>query len=223
MDKKRIVVIISVVLLVIAIIATVVLIPRNDDEQVGDDNDVINHSVKVTGKLQEYIINLTDNYYIKYSGKFKNNSGELVNAIIEYTKDGDNFAFRSSEINMYLIGERQTLYSISHSYKMILTMPKTSLDTSEYNLASDIGQTFVKSYKENIGSTEYDVEEYLYNGNQLKYYFKENDIKLIRYNSEDIRTIRLEKQTNKELLVKPSGYANANLIDNVNIVKEGDN
>lgn len=207
MDKKRLLVIIGVILVAIAIIVTTILFVINKDKQVIDEYDVVDNNIKVTNKLEEYIANLTDNYYIKYSGKFKNNSGELVNAIIEYTKAGDKFAFRSNEINMHLICENETLYSISHSYRLIISMHKKSIDTSEYNLASDIGQMFVKSYKEIIGNTEYDVEEYLYNGNVLKYYFKDNDIKLIRYNGQDIRIVRLEKQTNAELLVKPSGYS----------------
>ena len=53
---------------------------------------------------------------------------------------------------------------------------------------------------------EYDVEEYLFNGKSLKYYFKDSGVKLIRYNGQDIKVIRLEKNTNKEMLIKPEGY-----------------
>ena len=80
------------------------------------------------------------------------------------------------------------------------------LNLNEYNLVSDIGQVFVKAYDENIGSTKYFVEEYLYNGKALKYYFKQDDIKIIKYNEQEIRVIRVEYKANNELLQKPNGY-----------------
>lgn len=214
MNKKKLLIIMSIAIVIIAaIVITIIVIKKPKGEEL--NNNVINHSVKVIGNLEQYISNLTNNYYIKYSGKFRNNSGELVDAIVEYTKSGDNFAFKSTELDMHLVCEGQTLSTVSDRYKIIVEMPKTSLDTSEYNLASDIGQTYVDSYKEKIGSTEYAVEEYSYNGKVLKYYFKDNDIKFIRYNGEDIRIIRLEKNTNNDLLVLPKGYTNSHLIDNI--------
>lgn len=209
MNKKKLLIIISGVILIILIAGVTIwfLTKNKSSEPIGENNINIDYTVKDPGKLKQYIANLTDNYYIKYSGNFRNNVGEYIKAVIEYTKDGENFAFRSSEINMYLICEKETLYSISHRYKIIIALAKNSIDTSEYNLASDIGQTFINAYKESIGSTEYDVEEYLYSGNPIKYYFKDNDIKLIKYNGQDIRIIRLEKQTNDDLFVKPSDYS----------------
>lgn len=206
MDKIRVLVIAGLVLVILVASITVVFLVRNNNEEPDNGDDMINPNVKVTGNLQDYINALTDNYYIKYSGKFRNNSGELVSAVVEYTKDGKNFALRSSELNMHMMCEQEKLYSISYDYKMIITMSKQSFDISEYNLVSDINQIFVKSYKESINSTEYDVEEYLFNGKTLKYYFKDSDIKLIRYDGGDIKIIRLEKKTNSELLVKPDGY-----------------
>lgn len=207
MNKNKLLIIVIVVILIILIVGVTIwfLTKNRSSEPIGENN--IDYSVKDPGKLKQYIANLTDNYYIKYSGNFKDNAGEYTKAVIEYTKDGENFAFRSSEIDMYLICEKETLYSISHRYRIIIALGKNSIDTSEYNLASDIGQTFINAYKESIGSTEYDVEEYLYSGNSIKYYFKDNDIKLIKYNGQDIRIIRLEKQTNDDLFVKPSDYS----------------
>ena len=206
MNKKKLFVIIICTLVVIAITITAILITKKDNQPIA--NPIIpNPNVKVTGKLREYIDNLQENYYIKYSGKFKNNFGELVNATVEYTKAGENFGLRSSELDMYMICEKDKLYSISHRYKMMILMGRKNFDISEYNLVSDINQIFISSYKEKVGSVEYDVEEYLFNGRVLKYYFKDGDIKLIKYDGQDIKIIRLEKNTNNEMLVKPEGYA----------------
>lgn len=204
MNKKKLLIIIIGILVVTAIGITIVLITKNNQPM--EEPIVINPNVKVAGKLKDYIINLSDNYYIKYSGKFKNNSDELVDAIVEYTKDGENFALRSSELDMHMICEKDKLYSISYRYKMMIVMGRRTFDISEYNLVSDINQIYVDSYKEKIKSTEYDVEEYLFNDKVLKYYFKGSDIKLIRYDNQDIKVIRLEKNTNKEMLKKPEGY-----------------
>ena len=78
MNKKRLLIILSVILVIVAAVTTVVLIAINNGEQV-DNNDVIDHSVKVTGKLQEYITNLTDNYYIK--------EGEIMTKELEKAQD----------------------------------------------------------------------------------------------------------------------------------------
>ena len=98
------------------------------------------------------------------------------------------------------------LFSISYRYKMMIQMDRNHFDISEYNLASDINQIFVDSYKEKVNNIEYDVEEYLFKNKVLKYYFKDTVIKLIRYDGQDIKVIRLEKITNKEMLKKPEGY-----------------
>lgn len=208
MKKKKLLIALIIILVITIAIVTVVIVKNiNSDEP--SNNNVINHSIKVTGKLQSYIANMGDNYYIKYSGKFRDDTDNLVQSIVEYTKSGEDFALRSTEMNMYLICEKDTISTISHRYKMIVDMPKTSFNISEYNLVSNIGQVYVDTYKEKIENTEYDVEEYLYNGKTLKYYFKEEDIRLIRYDGEDIKIIRLETKANTELLTKPTGYTNA--------------
>ena len=205
MDKKRMIIVIIGILVLLAIAITVIIVVKYKKQPV-DEPVVVNPNIKVTGNLKEFIDNLPQNYYIKYSGKFKNNFGELVDAIVEYTKDGENFALRSSELDMYMICEKENLYSISHRYKMMIRMGRQSFDISEYNLVSDINQIYINGYQEKLNNTEYNVEEYLFNGKVLKYYFKDNDIKLIRYDGQDIKVIRLEKTTNKEMLVKPEGY-----------------
>ena len=205
MNKKKLLIIIISVLVIVAITIAVILIIKNSKKTIDNPNLTI-PSANVTGNLEKYIENLSDNYYIKYSGKFKNNSGELVNAIVEYTKDGENFALRSSELDMHMICEKDKLYSISYRYKMMVLMGRNLFNISEYNLVSDINQIFVNGYKEKVNNTEYDVEEYKFNGKVLKYYFKDSSIKLIRYDGQDIKVIRLEKNTNQEMLIKPEGY-----------------
>lgn len=195
------------ILIIVALVIGIVIkaINRNGkNEDLG--NNTIDYAVKDTGNLEEYIKNMGNNYYIKYSGKFKDNNGKYVQTVIEYTKDQDNFALRSSDLNMHIICEKEKLYTISSRYKLIVEIGKDSFNTSEYNLASDIGQVFVKAEREKVSGTEYDVEEYLYNGKSLRYYFKEGNLRFIRYDSQEIRIIRLEKESNKELLTKPSGY-----------------
>lgn len=208
MSKKKILIVIILVLIIIGLLIGGILIVKNlrASNPQGDVGGP--PSIKVTGKLAEYVKALSDNYYIKYSGKFKNNSGEFVDTIVEYTKQGQDYALRSSDIDMHMIYVNKKLYSISNKYKMIVEMQKESFDISEYNLASDIGQVYVKTYEEDINNTRYEVEEYMYNGKKLKYYFKENDLKIIKYNNQEIKIIRLENKTNTELLVNPSGYTN---------------
>lgn len=205
MDKKKVLIIVTSILVVLAITITVILIPKQDDKPI-DKPVVPNPSVKVTGKLKEYIVGLTNNYYIKYYGEFKNNNGEFVNSILEYTKNGENFGLRSSELDMHMICEKDKLYSISERYKMMILMGRETFDISEYNLVSDINQIYVNSYKEKVNNTEYDVEEYLFKEKVLKYYFNESDIKLIKYDGREIKILRLEKNTNNEMLVKPQDY-----------------
>jgi len=207
MKKNKLWIILSIGLVLIAVVVVIVILVTNQQEEIRQDstNNISNVQNHNTGMLQAYIANLSDNYYIKYYGKFKDNFNEYVDSVIEYTKSGENFGFRSNEINMYLVYKDKKLYTISHRYKLIVEIARLNLN--EYNLASDIGQVFVKGYNEYIGSTEYAVEEYLYNGNTLKYYFKDNDIKLIKYDEQDIRIIRVENKANQELLTIPSSYS----------------
>lgn len=211
-NKKILIAVTIALVLIIAVVVTIVVITKSNSNgelvNNGGNNNEVTQNVKVTGKLKEYITSLTNNYYIKYSGNFKNNAGETTNAIVEYTKKGEDYALRASALDIQLICEENTLYSISHTYKMIVKMSKYSFDITEYNLASDFDQTFVKSYKETRNATEYDVEEYTFNGNSIKYYFKDADLKYIKYNTQEISVIRLEKNTNTELFVKPNGYSN---------------
>lgn len=207
MTKKKTLLIIIVLIVIAIIIASIVLVVNKTPEDTNKDNNISNVQNQNTGKLQSYISKLGDDYYIKYSGKFKDNNKKYVDAIIEYTKSGEDYGFRSTEINMYLLYKDKKMYSISHRYKIIVELGMLNVD--EYNLASDIGQVFVKAYTENMGSTSYDVEEYLHYGKTLKYYFKDNDIRLIKYDEQDIRIIRVEYEAKQELLAKPDGYTYA--------------
>lgn len=210
MNKKKTLIVIGIVVVIVLTLVIIILVTNNDNSQMVDNtSDIIPTNTK--GKLQSYIDNLTDNYYIKYHGKFKNNSGELVNAVIEYTKDGKNYGFRSTELDMNLVGDNEKIYSISHRYELIVGMDKKNIDIREYNFASDIGQVFIKSYIENMKDKQYEVEEYIFNGKTLKYYFIGEDIKLIRYDGQDIQIIRIEKQSNVELLKKPDWYTIKNI------------
>lgn len=207
MNKKKWIILLAIITVVIAVTTVVLLVINSSKEENTVEENKNNYSIKVQGKLEEYIRKLSDNYYIKYSGKFKNNSEELTQAIVEYTKSGESFGLRSSELNMHIICNGKVLNTISDRYKLIVEMPKEHLDVKEYNLVADIGQVFVKEYKENIGSNEYDVEEYLLDNNPLKYYFKEQDIKYIKFEESLISIIRLELKTNQELLDMPTGYS----------------
>ena len=212
MKKKSILVIIGIILVII-ISAIIILLttnkPSNEVPKTNNENKVINSQVKVTGKLAQYLTALTENYYIKYSGNFKDNNGDKVNAIVEYTKDGQSFGLRIDELEVQMICDGKNLYSISNRYKIIVQMAKESFDIGTYNLISDMGQIYVTSYTEKINNKKYDVEEYSYNGKPIKYYFKEEEIKLIKYDNEDISVIRLERKTNNSLLVKPKDYSYA--------------
>lgn len=210
MNKKKIIIIASIIVVLLIVALVVIVVVKKPSSTEGpQDNKVENNNAEVTDKLNEYIATLTDNYYIKYSGKFKNNSGEYIDAMVEYTKAGNNFALKSTELDMHMICEGENLYTVSNKYKLIIQMGRKNFDISEYNWVSNIGQTFVESYEENINSTKYFVEEYLFNGKSLKYYFKENEIKFVNYDGNKISVLRVEKSTDKELLIKPEGYAYA--------------
>lgn len=212
-NKRKLVSIFVIILvLLIAIVSVVVIVnsmKNNQNNNTGVNNNEAGQNANLSSKMSEYMNSLTDNYYIKYSGSFKNNYGEVVNTVIEYTKAGKNYALKATDLDMHIICENDTLYSISHIYQMIVSMNKESVDIREYNLVSNIGQNFVKEYKEVVNNIEYDVEEYDFKGNIIKYYFYANDIKLIKYNLNEIKIIRVEKNTNNNLFVKPQGYTNA--------------
>lgn len=216
LNKGKKIIILSIVLLLIVVGVTIIRVkyinkeptnPGPNPSQNGQEGSN-NSELKVTGKLLEFIKGLENNYYIKYSGKFKNSLGQKQTAFVEYTKNGQDYALIANDLDIQLVCEGNTLYSISHIYKMIVKMNERHFDISEYNLISDIGQTYVKSYKEKIKKIEYDVEEYDFNGKAIKYYFIGNDIKLIKYDTDDISVVRVEKKTNKQLFVKPKGYTN---------------
>lgn len=208
---KRIWIVLIICCVVMIIIGTLVALLVRDSGYVPDnnENEIVSNTNEETDKLNEYISSLRDNYYIKYSGKFENNSGELVDATVEFTKAGENFGMESKELDMYIICEGERLYTISHRYKILLELSREHLDISEYNFVSNFGQIFIKSYTEKINNTVYDVEEYLHNGKALKYYFNQAGIKYIKYGEQEITVLRVEKNTYEELLIKPDGYSYA--------------
>lgn len=209
MKKKKLVIILIITIVLIAIcIGLVVLWSKAENVNTGTNNNESQkvQQVKVTGKLKEYIEGLNENYYIKYSGKFKDEKSTLKQAIVEYTLKGSDFAIRSTEINLQMVCMNDVLSSISNRYKIVVEMSRNSFDTTEYNLASDFGQTFVKSSKEKLNKIEYDVEEYKHFDNTIKYYFLEDNLKFIMYNEEQIKILRLEYKTNNEMFVIPSDY-----------------
>lgn len=209
MKKKKLIIILIVTIVLIAIcIGLVVLFNKGENLNTGvNNNDTPNvQQVQVTGKLKKYIESLGNNYYIKYYGKFKNVKEELQQAVVEYTLKNNDFAMRSQEIDMRIVCTGDVLSTISDRYKIIVDISKNSFDTTEYNLASDFGQTFVKSAKEKLNKIEYDVEEYKYYDNNIKYYFLEDNLKFIMYNEEQIKILRLEYKTNSEMFTIPGNY-----------------
>ncbi len=205
-------IIMGIALIIIAVAIGIILLVTGEDEDIvkGPEKEPVyvpSDSTKLEGRVATYIDELGENYYIKYVGKFKDNTSNLIDAVVEYTKDKQNYGFRSSDLSMHLIYDGAKLYTISHSYKLIIDILPKSVDMSEYNLLSNIGQVFVKSYNEKVGSSKYEVEEYVHDDVAIKYYFLEGNIKIIRYGDREIRVIRLEKNSNKEILTKPSGYS----------------
>ena len=189
-------------LIVFFIIKKINSVPTNNNIT----NEVNQSNVEVTGKLLNYIDKLKDNYYIKYSGSFKDNSGEYKQAIVEYTKLNDKFAIKSAELDMNVVYDGKNINSVSDKYNIIVKMVQTAFNLNEYHLVQNIGQTYVKSYKDYISGKLYDVEEYKLYDNTYKYYFKENDLKMIEYNGKTIKILRVENDTNAEMLVLPEGY-----------------
>ena len=206
MRNKKTILIIGIILVVTVITLVILAIILKPNNNQGENNNPIQYIPQGERKLDNYTKSLTDNYYIKYSGKFKDNSGEYIDAIVEYTKDSKNYGLRSEELDMHIICQDERLYTISSKYKLIVEIGKESFKINEYNFVSNIGQEYINAYQENINSITYDVEEYRYNGKMLKYYFSGEDIKLINYDNKEIRVIRVEQKTNKELLAKPNGY-----------------
>ena len=121
MKKNKLwIVILVAILIVILIIGMVVLLTQKPDEVQNNEDDIQNVQTQNTEKLKQYIAKLGDNYYIKYSGKFKNNADEYIQSVVEYTKSGKDFGYRSSEINMNLLYKEGRFYTISHRYKLIV-------------------------------------------------------------------------------------------------------
>jgi len=205
MKKNKIMKIIIISLIVIILSVAIFFVVRNLPSE---NVDIYKEKgeIKITGLLKEYMTSLKDNYYIKYSGKFHDNNSKLVQAVIEYTKEGKNFAIKSIELDMHLIGDDSKIYTISDKYKLMVELPKDTLNINEYNFISDFGQEYVKTYEEKLNKVKYTVEEYMYNGKQVKYYFKDNEVKVITYDGQEINVIRVELNAKTELLEKPKGY-----------------
>lgn len=205
MKKNKIMKIIIIILIIIILGGGVFFVVKN----LPDDNVDIykeENETKITGLLKDYINSLNDNYYIKYSGKFHDNNSKLVQAVIEYTKEGEDFGIKSIELDMHLIGDNKKMYTISDKYKLMVELPIDTLNINEYNIISDFGQEYVKTYEEKLNKIKYTVEEYLYNGKQVKYYFKDKELKVITYDGQEISVIRVELKAKIELLEKPDGY-----------------
>lgn len=215
MKKKKLYFMLGIIVVVLAIGITLFFVLRKDNNNTANEdvlnNGIPNTGLEVTGKLKEYIANLGDNYYIKYSGVFENNLGEPIQAIVEYTKSGENFAIRSDELDIHLVCIGNSISTISNKYQLVIKMPKDHVDTSKYNFVSDMGQAFAYEYKEKINNVECDVEEYMYNGKQLKYYFNGSEIKLIKYDTQEVKILRVGTSPEKEMLTVPTTYE---IIDN---------
>ena len=204
LSKKRVLIIIVSIILIGVVSAVIFLIPKGNNYEVEIQNKKAN--VKVTGKLEKVLNNLNDNYTIKFSGIFLNEQEEVVNSIVEFTKYKDNFAIKSDELGIYFVCENDKVKSISTRYKMIAIMPKSAIDVTMYNPVQDFGQRFNKESKDNIDGKEYEVEEYIYNDIVIKYYFFNDDIKIIKYNERVIKVIRIENVVNKDLFNVPTSY-----------------
>ena len=207
MKRKGVIIAIIVVLIVaVGVGIAIFLVNKNNNT---DEPTKTNNYGKITnieGKIKEYLSGLGNNYAIKYSGKFEDNSGERITALVEYTKDMDNYAIKSNELDLYIVYEEGKARSISNRYKMVAKIPASGIDITKYNYVSDFGQEYVRTYDEEIEDKYYQVEEYKKDEDVIKYYFLDSEIKIIKYNDETIRVIRVEKKTNRELFEVPNGY-----------------
>ena len=211
MNKKVLIILIVLVIVIIGTIITMLLVNKDDI-----NNEFINPygetqaDIRVTGRLKTLLEGLGNNYQIKYSGKFKNETGEEVQAIVEYTRRESDHALKANELEMHLVKEGDILNSVSKRYQMIVKMRPTSFDISTYNLISDMGQTYIKSSKKKLDGKNYDVEEYKLNENSIEYYFLDGQIKRIMYNDKEIKVLRVEKNVNTLLFDLPRDYSIVN-------------
>ena len=202
--KKKIIICLAILILVIIVLLLVFLLPKGNIGQEGKTNNET--SINVTGKLEQMIKKLNNNYTIKYSGDFLNEDNKVINAIVEFTRFNENFAIKSDSLGLHFVCENGKLKSVSTRYKMIVVMPESAINTELYNPLDDFGQTFNKSYVEQIDDKEYEIEEYTYNNTTYKYYFLNDEIKIIKYNDLTIKVIRIQYGVNRELFNLPTNY-----------------
>lgn len=206
MNKKRLIIIVTILLVAIIIGVVVYFVTKGNDTNINNPSNEEKPQLQVTGKLLNYLGSLTDNYYIKYSGKFVDDLGGYKEATVEFTKSKEKFAVKSAELNMNIVYDGEKINGISSRYNRVVQMSKSSFNLNKYHLAADIGQTYIKSYEEKLDGMNYDVEEYSYYQDSLKYYFKDDVLKIIKYNDMTIKVIRMEKITEQSMLKIPDNY-----------------
>ena len=217
LDNKRKVLVIGVgVLIIIAVILAVVLTIIFWPEDSEKPNDVVIStpivSTNVNGKLANYIRNLGEEYYIKYSGQFgkSNFNTALVDANIEFTKKGENSAIYSNELNIHVLVKGEDTYNILHKQKLLLKSKlPLRFSTEPYNLISDFGQIYVNEKEVKIDGVKYVYQEYTYEQSIIRYYFVGDNLSHIRIildGNERKINIRVDKKVNEELFKLPEIY-----------------
>lgn len=209
--NKKIILIAGIILFIALISVGIFIVVKNKkdkENEIGSISFPFPQEYEET-KLSEYIQKLGDNYSIKYSGTFKNNEGKDIKTVIEYTKDKENFAIKSSDLDLHVVCADGVVNSVSNRWKAIIEMPERSFDSYRYNLILNAGQTYLRHFATKENKITYYVEEYKYKEDVVQYYFLEDTVKFVKVNDNKIDIIRVENVTNKDLFTLPKGYAKA--------------
>lgn len=206
MNKKKFIIVILAIALVVVLAVIIVHYTKNNQNLIDSKKENI---VSGESRLKNYIASLKENYYIYYTGEFKDINGIYKKASIYFSKSGKNYAIKSDDLSLHVVLKENKLYNISHTYKMVIVMNKDSLNLAGYNLISLDGKEYVKSKQEKIEKTLYYVEEYKTNEENISYYFAGDSLKKIqiqRDGKEQNVLFTVENTTRQDLFVINEDY-----------------
>lgn len=219
MNMKKNWKIIIVILAIIVILSIGLIMYKYIKDRVKDNINGENKVVETEKLLGKYVNILSGNYYIRYSGKFKNLSGDEQQATVEVSKKDKSIAMNSSELGIGFIDNGEVSYSISHRSKTVIKISNSNQlekDVDDYIFIKNV-ENFENEYlgsgEEKIDGVKYEYEDYKESENAiLRYYFLRGELKYIKLSKNDnetiVQVIDINNKSKENLFKVPSGYKN---------------
>lgn len=212
--KKKIIIAVIIVFAIIAIVAGVMLITRYMNPNAEIPSGTTKPIEKGEKLISGYIDIMKETYYIKYSGMFSiNKTSEKMQATVEYTKNKEDYALNSKEMGVGLVKKGSTLYSISHTYKMVMELPITTVIDYNYDMYSkiaDIEKGYVGDGKETVDRINCFYEEYKNGDTKTRCYFVRDELKFVRITTKDseelLKIEEIKGKVENELFEIPTTY-----------------